>query len=570
MNIIKNINVRVKLFTSFIIVALIIVVVGAISSMSLEKVNFNDNDNYKNNYDASISLANYNQNSTEIKNDLTILVFERDESETDNLIKEMSDLKTKNDSLLKTFQNTKMDSNEKQLYNNFNNYLQNYRNARDGVIKLVKAKQYDKAVEGYQQAISIRDKMVAPLNKIIDMSGIKYEDAFKQNNLIFKSSQNSIAIFIVIGIILALGLGTLMTEDVIRPLNEIKGFALNIAKYKFSDKIIITRKDQFGQTGVALNDAIDKVRELIKAIMENSQEISASAEELSANVEEITTKVKIINEAVDAINSGMEESSAASEEISSSVEEVDSSINELSSKAMEGSNNANESRERAALVKSNSKKAMEETDKIYAEKQNKMVVALEDGKVVDNIKVMADTIGSIAEQTNLLALNAAIEAARAGEQGKGFAVVAEEVRKLAEQSSQAVINIQDTIAKVQQAFKSSIDTGSDMLEFINTQVHEQFDAYGETGKQYYNDSDFVSKMSEQIAAMSEEITATVGQVSEAVKNMAQTSQKSMEKSGTIKQSMDEATKAIEQVALTAEVQAEVAQRLNEMVMKFTI
>ena len=62
---------------------------------------------------------------------------------------------------------------------------------------------------------------------------------------------------------------------------------------------------------------------------------------------------------------------------------------------------------------------------------------------------MADTIGSIAEQTNLLALNAAIEAARAGEQGKGFAVVAEEVRKLAEQSSQAVLSIQDTIVKVQ-------------------------------------------------------------------------------------------------------------------------
>ena len=67
---------------------------------------------------------------------------------------------------------------------------------------------------------------------------------------------------------------------------------------------------------------------------------------------------------------------------------------------------------------------------------------LKNGKVVDNIKIMADTIGSIAEQTNLLALNAAIEAARAGEQGKGFAVVAEEVRKLAEQSSQAVTGIQ--------------------------------------------------------------------------------------------------------------------------------
>ena len=199
-----------------------------------------------------------------------------------------------------------------------------------------------------------------------------------------------------------------------------------------------------------------------------------------------------------------------------------------------------------------------------------MEKAIEDGKVVDSIKVMADTIGDIAEQTNLLALNAAIEAAKAGEQGKGFAVVAEEVRRLAEESAEAVINIQNTIVKVQQAFKSSIDTGSDILEFINTKVDEQFNAYGETGNRYYNDSELVSKMSEEIAAMSEEIAATVGQVSEAVQNMAEASQKSSEESEIIKESMSETTRTIEQVALTTQSQAEIAKKLNEIVQKFKL
>ena len=77
-------------------------------------------------------------------------------------------------------------------------------------------------------------------------------------------------------------------------------------------------------------------------------------------------------------------------------------------------------------------------------------------------------------------------------------------------------------------------------------------------------------MSDEIATMSEEITATVGQVSEAVQNMALSSQKASEEADTIKESMNETTKAIEQVVLTAQSQAELAQKINEIVHKFKI
>lgn len=332
----------------------------------------------------------------------------------------------------------------------------------------------------------------------------------------------------------------------------------------------VNRKDELGILNNSINNMQNEVASLIKGITDNSQNLSASAEELSATVEELTAKTLVIRESVNNIAEGIQDSSAASEQLSASIEEVDSSITQLSQKAMDGSGNANASKERATEVKNKSQKAIEETRKIYDEKQNKMVTAIEDGKIVSNIKVMADTIASIAGQTNLLALNAAIEAARAGEQGRGFAVVAEEVRKLAEQSSQAVTGIQDTIIKVQAAFKSSIDTGSDILYFINNNVNEQLDAYGRTGDQYYNDSDFVSSMSEEIASMSEEITSTVGEVNRVIQNMAQTAQKSNEQSETIKESMDENTEAIKQVALTAQSQADLAQKLTEMVQKFTI
>lgn len=97
-----------------------------------------------------------------------------------------------------------------------------------------------------------------------------------------------------------------------------------------------------------------------------------------------------------------------------------------------------EIQKRAVEVKDKGVSSARIAKELYKEKQGSIVKAIEDGKVVEDIRVMAESISNIASQTNLLALNAAIEAARAGEQGRGFAVVAEEVRKLAEQLNSMV------------------------------------------------------------------------------------------------------------------------------------
>ncbi len=365
----------------------------------------------------------------------------------------------------------------------------------------------------------------------------------------------------------------LFLDKTFKPIGAMAKKLEKLGKGDFSkddSELDVNRNDEIGLLNKSIISMQDEITGLIKGITNNSENLSASAEELSATVEELTSKVISISDSVNSIANGMQDSSAASQQLTASIEEVDSSINELSQKAMEGSENANDAKGRATVVKNDSQDAIDGTKRIYNEKQTKMLKAIEDGKVVDNIKVMADTIASISEQTNLLALNAAIEAARAGEQGRGFAVVAEEVRKLAEQSSQAVIGIQETIVKVQAAFKSSIDTGSEILAFIDNEVGQLINAMSEAGNKYYNDSDFVSKMSEEIAAMSEEIAATVGQVSGAVTNMSHTAQESNEQSYMIKDSMEEATKAIEQVAQTAQSQAELAQKLHEMVQQFKV
>lgn len=568
----KNIKkkVKIQLIFAFLIVALLIVIVGTVGRIALKNVAKYGEKIYSTDLQTVYMITGIKQNLTEVKSDMLQLIYEKDKSKKTELIKNIEKNQDENNKYLAEYEKLPGTDEENEKFEVFKGQFYQYRTLREDVVKLVENNNYAQAEKQYKEISKTRDAMLESINEIIEINLKSAELSHDDINSIYAKCSMIIVIFSIVDILMAISIGLFIGKNIEKPLNKIKDLAERLANYDFSTSIEITRVDEFGQTAVALNTAQENVNGLVKIIMENSQEISASSEELSATVEEVSSKVETIDTAINNIAASMQESSAASEEISASVEEVDSSANELSQKAMEGSNNSNHFKERATEVKRNSQKAIEESRQIHLEKKKNMEKAVEEGRVVDSIKVMADTIGSIAEQTNLLALNAAIEAARAGEQGKGFAVVAEEVRSLAEQSKDAVVSIQETIIKVQNAFKSSIDTGSDILEFINTQVMEQFDAYGETGNQYYDDSDFVSKMSEEIAAMSEQVTATLGQVSEAVQNMAASAQSSTEETEVIKNSMNETNKAIEQVAETAQSQAELAQKLNEMVHKFKI
>ena len=374
----------------------------------------------------------------------------------------------------------------------------------------------------------------------------------------------------VISIIIAIFAAIYMHKNIISRLNNLKDFAIKLAKYDFTEELKITKNDEIGDTGTELNIAQKNIRELISTILNESCNMSALSEELSANVEEVSGKLDQVDNSSKDINTTMTETSATAQEIAASIEEVNSSMENLAAKASEGSTNAEKIKRRAEKVKEDSKIAISNTEKVRKEKEKNIMKAIEDAKVVEEVKVMADIIAGIAEQTNLLALNAAIEAARAGDAGKGFAVVAEEVKKLAEESSQTVVTIQNTISKIQDAVKNLSKNSNDILGFMSTDVDKQLQDYAKIGEKYSNDGEFVSSMSEELVAMAQEVEATVEEITKALQTTAADVQKASVSSESIQSEIDSSSTSMDQVANAATEQATIAMNLTELVQRFKL
>ena len=371
-------------------------------------------------------------------------------------------------------------------------------------------------------------------------------------------------------LIIAVSLAIYMHRNIILRLNVIKNFAIRLAKYDFAEDIKITKNDELGNIANELNTSQKNIRGLISTILNESCNIGSLSEELSASAEEVSAKLDQVDNSSKNIAMTMTETSATAQEIAASIEEVNSSMENLAAKASEGSTNAEKIKRRAEQVKKDSKIAIENTIKVREQKERNIIKAIEDAKVVQEVKVMADIIAGISEQTNLLALNAAIEAARAGDSGKGFAVVAEEVRKLAEESSQTVITIQNTISKINEAVKNLAENSNDILNFMSTDVDKQLQDYAKIGEKYSNDGDFVSSMSEELVAMAQEVEATVEKITKALQTTASDVQKASLNSEEIQSEIDASSSAMDQVASAATEQATIAMNLTELVQRFKL
>lgn len=282
-------------------------------------------------------------------------------------------------------------------------------------------------------------------------------------------------------------------------------------------RIPVETNDEMGQLAGGINAMIAKIQSIVAKVRESSIQLLSTASEIAATAREQEATVQGFSSSTTQIAAAVREISATSKELSGAMNEVNDRANQAASLATGG---------RSRL--GNMEKTMGQLVESTASISGKLATIREKA---DSINMVVTTITKVADQTNLLSINAAIEAEKAGEYGRGFLVVAREIRRLADQTAVATLDIENMVRHMQDAvtsgvmqmdkFSDEVRSGVGKVAEINGQtgqiieeVHGLSSRYREVNEGMRNQTIGAEQINEAMASMSSNIRQTAASLEE--------------------------------------------------------
>lgn len=349
------------------------------------------------------------------------------------------------------------------------------------------------------------------------------DDTIEMYDSEFSSFANKKAVSLVICciafLLLVIIFVTMISVDITRTLKKVVDDIEVMAGGNFTqaiDKKYLTRKDDFGQLSNTIDEMRSTLQKLIGKVKTEAGDIDSGVGSINESISTLNSEIEDVSATTEQLAASMEETAATATEINTMSQEIEEAARGMAIRAQDGAEQAEQIHKRASDAKIQASNNRKEAREMLVGIRDGLTTALDEAKVVDQIGILAESIMSITGQTNLLALNASIEAARAGEAGRGFAVVADEIRVLAEQSKDAVSNIQTVTERVNSAVGNLANDSNRLLDFVNNEIVHSFDLFEDMADAYNQDATNVNDLVSDFSAISEELLASISGVIEAI------------------------------------------------------
>lgn len=470
------------------------------------------------------------------------------------------------------FKETKLDEFDSGLIPSVERDMAEYFALEQKIIELTAKGSGKEAFDLLDKSKHVLDNLNKGLKDLSEHNATVADEIYAQNNINYKMSVEIMAGVIAVALVIGILFSILIAGGILKPIRLLRRRFNALAENggDLTQHIDRNANDEIGDLAESVNKFIANLRVIMTEVNECSDNVGLAAATVSDRLVELNDNIEETSAAIEEISAGMEETAAATEQINASSAEMEKAIESMSEKALSGAGSAREISKRAGDLKTNSAASQEAARKIYHEVKQSLETALNKSKAIEQIAVFSDAILQISTQTNLLALNAAIEAARAGEAGRGFAVVSDEIRKLAEDSKNAVNEIQRVTREVVGSVEELAGSSRSIMQFMDTKVMGDYQSMLATGEQYNSDAVFVDTLVTDFSATAQELSASADGIIRAIDGVAKTANEGAAGTQSIAEKSTVIVQKVSDVKEQMNISSENAQKLKEAVAKFKV